>query len=303
MKKAILALTIVVCLMAGYLLGNFFPINVFNSGKNGQPFNPFVNEEKGIEGEARLEVLLLTDNGRPLDNVEVDLAEEPGPPPVGGVSLSNKEGIAIFDVKPGNYFIFFNASNFPKNIEYPEPRAVEVLEDQVNQETITLQVIGEGEISDWLTYENKELGFRLEYPDYYSLINEDSNLVSFQNEEYSEYQSAGGEFSVLVHPNSSGQTLEEWYEENSTEALWATEEYEKEGKIFYNSSEAEGQLMEINNLEGLKFFLMGGYPVDWVIVLIKGESSIFEIRYARSLDVEKETFERILSTFQLANED
>jgi hypothetical protein len=140
MKKIIIFSIILISLIVGYLLGNFFPIFIFNSDTTNPPFSLSIDKEQGIQGEARLEVFLVMDNGRLLDNVEVDLAEQPGSPPIGGVALSDDNGIAVFNVKPGNYFIFFNANNFPKNIEYPEPRAIEVLEGKTNQETITLYI-------------------------------------------------------------------------------------------------------------------------------------------------------------------
>jgi hypothetical protein len=140
MKKTTLVFFIIICLLIGYVLGNFFPVNIFGSEQVKHPFSLSVEKDEGIQGNARLEVTLKMDNGRLLDNVEVDLAEEPGPPPIGGVALSDENGLAVFNVKPGNYFIFFNDNNFPKNVESPEAQPVEVLADKVNQKTIILNI-------------------------------------------------------------------------------------------------------------------------------------------------------------------
>jgi len=138
MKKLILISAI--CLVLGYVLGIFFPLNIFGSSRLQSPSSLLTSEDKGIQGNARLEITLKMDNGRPLNNVEVNVAEEPGPPPIGGVALSDADGLAVFNVKPGNYFIFFNDNNFPKNVKNPEAQPVEVKAGEINQRTITLAV-------------------------------------------------------------------------------------------------------------------------------------------------------------------
>jgi len=138
MKKITLILLIIISLFIGYFLGNLFPIDILKSDNN--PFDLSVNKTEGIQGNARLEVTLLMDNGMPLSNVEVDLAENPGPPLTGGVALSDENGLAVFNIMPGNYFIFFNDNNFPKNVEVPEPEPVEIITDKINQKTITLKI-------------------------------------------------------------------------------------------------------------------------------------------------------------------
>lgn len=136
MKKLILIA--VIFLLAGYVLGSFFPVNLGGSGEERREFSLPQLIKRGIEGDAQVEIILLMDTGTPLANVEVDLAEEPGPPPIGGVSLTDENGIAVFNVKPGNYFVFFNDINFPQNLKTPEAQPIEVKEGIVNQKTITL---------------------------------------------------------------------------------------------------------------------------------------------------------------------
>ena len=141
MKKSILILVAVMALALGYVLGSLFPLNLFGAGQTGQgKFSLPFFQDQGIKGDVRLEVILEMDNGQPLENVEVDLAEQPGPPPVGGIALSDENGLAVFSVKPGNYFIFFNDMNFPKNIKTPESQAIEVNEGETNQVKVILTV-------------------------------------------------------------------------------------------------------------------------------------------------------------------
>lgn len=94
--------------------------------------------DKGIEGNAQLNVTLLMDNNvkNPISDVEVDLAEKPGQPPKGGVAVTNEQGIATFKVKPGNYVIFFNDNTFPKNLKVPGLVQVEVKEGITNEKVI-----------------------------------------------------------------------------------------------------------------------------------------------------------------------
>jgi hypothetical protein len=91
-------------------------------------------------GDARVEIGLFMDNGQPVANVEVDLAEKPGPPPKGGVAVTDENGIAVFNVQPGNYFVYFNSGKFPKNLQEPEPQPIQVDKEAVNKKTIILDV-------------------------------------------------------------------------------------------------------------------------------------------------------------------
>ena len=87
-----------------------------------------------------MEVVLQVENGSPLANIEVDIAEIPGPPLSGGASFTNENGIATFQIEPGDYFIFFNSNNFPEDFNEPEPEAITVKEGSLNKFTIILEV-------------------------------------------------------------------------------------------------------------------------------------------------------------------
>lgn len=127
--KALKIFLVIIVFLLGYALGNLFPWSGFS----------FIGEKKNIEGNSKLEVSLLVDNNQPVKDVEIDLAEKPGPPPKGGIAVTNERGIAEFNVQPGNYFIYFNSNYFPKNLQEPELLQVQVAEGQVNKKTITLK--------------------------------------------------------------------------------------------------------------------------------------------------------------------
>lgn len=130
MKKLGLIVIVVIALLIGYAAGNFLP------------FTGFGFFGKSIEGNAKLEVKLVLDNGTPLSKIEVDVGEKTGPPPKGGVAITDETGVATFNIRPGEYVIYFNLGTFPKNLDYPQggpETKVQVEENKVNQKTLTLK--------------------------------------------------------------------------------------------------------------------------------------------------------------------
>ncbi len=130
MKNLGVIVTVIVALLVGYAAGNVVP------------FTGFAIPGKSIEGNAKLEVKLVLDNGTPLTKIEVDLGETTGPPPKGGVAVTNENGIATFNVKPGSYVIYFNVGTFPKNLDWPQggpETKIQVEENKVNQKTLILK--------------------------------------------------------------------------------------------------------------------------------------------------------------------
>ncbi|MDD5606756.1 MAG: hypothetical protein PHN37_02745 [Candidatus Pacebacteria bacterium] len=126
MNKIKLSVLLIIFVFLGYILGNFFP---FQANKN---------LDEGIGGEAILEITIMTEKQQLLSGIEVNVAEKIGPPSLGGVVLTNDKGVAVFNIKPGSYYVFFNSSNFPTNLDYPEPRAINIEEEKLNKETIIL---------------------------------------------------------------------------------------------------------------------------------------------------------------------
>ncbi len=139
MNKLKLVLTVVLVFIAGYAVGNFLPFSGFS-------FSSMF--AKDIRGSDTLEVKLIMDNGLPLENVEVDLGEQAGPPAKGGMAVTNNDGVATFLVRPGNYVIFFNTNNFPKNVNMPELQQVVVEQGEINKMTMKLTVKQKEKTSD-----------------------------------------------------------------------------------------------------------------------------------------------------------
>lgn len=127
MKKKIIVSIII--LVAGYLLGSFFPFPLNTS---------FLQSD--IRGDAELRVTILRDNGQPVPNLEVDVAEETGPPPKGGIFETDENGLATFFIKPGVYSVYFNMGTFPGDLQ-PLPQGskrIKVELGKINEETIIL---------------------------------------------------------------------------------------------------------------------------------------------------------------------
>ena len=128
MNKVIAIILIVFGLVAGYLIGSFFPVKGF-----------FSANEQGISGNAILKVTVLRPDKKPATNLEVDIATEVGKVLNGGHVNTDSNGVATFKIKPGTYYIFFNANNFPKNLLYKDVPPVLVTESSTAAETIILQ--------------------------------------------------------------------------------------------------------------------------------------------------------------------
>lgn len=62
--------------------------------------------------------ITITAGGKPVPNLEVDVAENPGQPQ--RRDETDKNGVVLFEGIPiGSYAIYFNLGNFPANLEYP----------------------------------------------------------------------------------------------------------------------------------------------------------------------------------------
>ncbi len=121
---ALLVVVLVVLYLGGIFLGLDLPKPAFL--------------EKSIVGNETLKVKVVMDNSaqNPINNVEVDLGEKPGPPDKGGAMVTDSMGVATFKVKPGSYVIYFNESSFPKNLKTPDLVNVQVQEGQINEKTV-----------------------------------------------------------------------------------------------------------------------------------------------------------------------
>ncbi len=95
-----------------------------------------------LVGNETLEVTVLTPNGSPLGNIEVDLWKKDtrAGPPDASFAVTDEDGIIVFNIPEGEYQIGFNLVNFPENLIYPEKESVLVEKGIVSKKTITLEV-------------------------------------------------------------------------------------------------------------------------------------------------------------------
>lgn len=134
-EKIVLVCTAVITLVLGYLLGSYYPITGFKF--LGLSNNADVN----IEGNALLNVFVVTDQGAKVPDLEVDIGIiGPGNgPQLGTSAITNENGTATFELEPGDYLIFFNMNNFPSSLEWFNTlTSVTVTEGETNEKTITL---------------------------------------------------------------------------------------------------------------------------------------------------------------------
>jgi len=132
MRKVLIIGVILLATLAGYVLGSRYPLEGFS-------FFPGGDSDEGIAGDVRLVITTeRIDGGGPVPDLEIDLAPQPGQPPLGGVSRTNADGVAEFNVQPGDYYIFFNMSDFPSDLTMPEAERVTVVEGVVNERSILL---------------------------------------------------------------------------------------------------------------------------------------------------------------------
>jgi len=110
MKKIIVALLLPLAIIAGYVLGSYFPLIGFFKEKI------TTDTTQGTEipqDKARLAVKVQNADNEPVIGIEIDVAFEPGPPQDWGIKETNMQGEAIYDLEPGTYYVFFNMNRFP----------------------------------------------------------------------------------------------------------------------------------------------------------------------------------------------
>ncbi len=107
-------------------------ILLFNLGRGVMPEN--------ISGDAELQVTVTRQNGAPVVDVEVDVAEQTGQPPQGGFRNTNADGVATFKIKSGDYVIYFNVGNFPADLlPPPGPISIQISGGEPTLKTIILE--------------------------------------------------------------------------------------------------------------------------------------------------------------------
>ena len=133
MKQSTTILLVIGFLIIGYILGNILPVELTNLS--------FKKEDQGIKGDILFTLTgKMTETEVPLPNLEIDLGLQPGNPPVGGVAITDENGVAVFSVQAGAYFIYFNDNTFPKNLVMPEPEQIIISKEGINDKTIFFTV-------------------------------------------------------------------------------------------------------------------------------------------------------------------
>ena len=127
MKKVLIVVFTVTLLLAGYILGHLLPF-------------PLWDFRKDISGSTQLRVIALTDKGEPVERLSIVISRKPrSAPDVGGEAITDKDGLAVFKLKPGTYYIGLTTKSIPEDLDYPLlPPKIEVKEGVVNEQTITL---------------------------------------------------------------------------------------------------------------------------------------------------------------------
>lgn len=84
--------------------------------------------------------VVIVGNGKPVENLEVDLSNQPGP--IHCMQKTDKKGTVLFEAVPaGKMFIFFNNNAFPKEFGHPptETGQVTILQGQLVEKTLELK--------------------------------------------------------------------------------------------------------------------------------------------------------------------
>lgn len=83
--------------------------------------------------------ITILGNGKPVENLEVDLSDKPGPNRC--MKLTDKNGVVLFEKVPAKKMaIFFNNANFPKEFGPNTPVTyLEIIKDQTIEKIIELK--------------------------------------------------------------------------------------------------------------------------------------------------------------------
>lgn len=128
-------IVVVLALLVGYFLGNFFPLQNFSTDKGAvSDKTTSVSNGKGV-----LEVLVSNSDGEPMVGIEIDVAVQSGPPESWGVKEADTSGKADFELAPGDYYVYFNTGRFPLGYATPVPQQIRVEEGQTQTVTIVLE--------------------------------------------------------------------------------------------------------------------------------------------------------------------
>lgn len=128
------------CLLIGYLLGNFLPLNNLSSPNSLIETSNNNQATSLVAGQGLLAVTVTNNLGEPMVGIEIDVGVRPGGPPESwGVKEADPNGQASYNLEPGTYYVYFNLNRFPAGYE-PQPEQLVVVEEgQTSQVNIVLQ--------------------------------------------------------------------------------------------------------------------------------------------------------------------
>ncbi|MDD4382253.1 MAG: carboxypeptidase-like regulatory domain-containing protein [Candidatus Dojkabacteria bacterium] len=129
MKKFLIILVFILCLIGGYLLGSFYPINGFLSNKT----------DIATDTSEVLTVTVLDEDEEPMVGIEIDVSEQNGPPEAWGIKEADTSGKAIYNLEPGTYYIFFNTNRFPLGYVIPREQEITIVKGEPKEITIVLE--------------------------------------------------------------------------------------------------------------------------------------------------------------------
>ena len=129
MKKILIILICIFCLIGGYILGSYYPLSGLFPNNN----NPATATSEVLT------VTVLNENEEPMVGIEIDVAEQAGPPEDWGVKDADTSGKAIYNLEPGTYYVFFNTNRFPLGYVVQREQEITIVKGEPKEITIVLE--------------------------------------------------------------------------------------------------------------------------------------------------------------------
>lgn len=128
MRRAfLLAFGAVVFTFLGYVLGHLYPF-------------PLWDFRGDISGNVELRVVALTDKGQPVEKLAIGISRKPyTAPDIGGEGTTDKNGVAIFMLISGKYYLGVGSESIPQGLVYNTPPfPIQVQGGEINEQKIIL---------------------------------------------------------------------------------------------------------------------------------------------------------------------
>lgn len=141
-KWIVWGMGIAVALLIGYIIGNMAPISQFQQDREGPGTETSDTDTADSDipvGKGQLIVTVTDADGNPFVGIEVDVAQQPGPPEAWGVKEADLEGKVSYSLDPGTYFVFFNSSRFPVGYVVSPDKQVFIVEGETENVSFVLE--------------------------------------------------------------------------------------------------------------------------------------------------------------------